>query len=200
MKRVIGLYGGSGAGKSSVARWLAGRGALVIDADAVSREVSAPGGSAYTELRQAFADCFTGDGVLNRRALGSRVFADEAERLRLEAIVHPHMRRRIEEMIAGAPGDLVVLDCAVLLRPAFRDLADELWLVRAPADERRRRIEARDHLRPAQARERLAAQETDADLARFADQIIENSGTQEQLAARLEHQFGHGIANEKKDK
>ena len=188
-RRVIGLYGGSGAGKSQAAAWFARQGALVIDADAVSREVSAAGGSAYPELRQAFPDCFGADGQLDRRALGDRVFADMAERQRLEQIVHPHMRRRIEEMMAQAEQDVIVLDCAILLHPTFRDLADERWLVTAPEAVRAARIQQRDHLSAAQAASRISAQSTDGELQKFADHIIMHDGTPEELAERLAHEY-----------
>lgn len=189
MSRVIGLYGGSGAGKSSAARWFKEHGALVIDADEVSREVSAPAGSASRELREAFPDCFSPDGKLDRRALGARVFTDAAVRKQLEGIVHPHMRRRIEEILANAAEDLIVLDCAILLQPAFRDLADERWLVTAPASVRRTRIEQRDQLPRERAQERIDAQMPEEDLRREADRIIENSGSEMELFEKLAHEI-----------
>ncbi|MBD5560750.1 MAG: dephospho-CoA kinase [Clostridia bacterium] len=187
MSRVIGLYGGSGAGKSQVARWFAGHGALVIDADEVSREVSAPGGSAHADLQAAFPDCFLEDGTLDRRKLGARVFADETERLRLERTVHPHMRRRIKELIAQAGQDTVILDCAILLEPAFRDLADERWLVAAAPDVRLTRIMERDHLSREEAAARIAAQMPEAEMRRYADRVIRNDATPAQLADELSH-------------
>lgn len=185
-RRVIGLYGGSGAGKSSVARWLQDRGALVIDADMISREVSAPDGSAYPELRQAFPDCFLPNGTLDRRKLGSRVFANAEERRRLERITHPHMRRRMQQILENSAQELAVLDCAVLLEPAFRDLATERWLVTAPAAVRRERIEHRDHLSAEMAAARLAAQTPEAELVRAADRVISNDGTESELTEQLE--------------
>lgn len=189
--RVIGLYGGSGAGKSQAAAWLGAHGALVIDADQVSREVSAPGGAAYGELREAFPESFLPDGTLDRRALGRRVFADEAERRRLENIVQPHMRRRMEQIIAQADAPLIVLDCAVLLNPFFRDLADKRWLVTAPEAVRKERIGSRDHLSAEQAQARLAAQESDAVLAQHADLVIVNDGTPAELAERLRDAYAN---------
>ena len=188
-RRVIGLYGGSGAGKSQAAAWFARQGALVIDADAVSREVSAANGSAYPALRTAFPDCFDSEGRLNRRALGDRVFADSAERSRLEQIVHPYMRQRIEQMMTEAAQDVIVLDCAILLHPTFRDLVDERWLITAPEAVRAARIESRDHLSAAQAAGRISAQSTDSELQKYADRIILNDGTPEELAERLAREY-----------
>lgn len=193
--RVIGLYGGSGAGKSSVARWLAGRGALIVDADEVSREVSAPGGRACADLKEAYPDCFGPDGVLDRRKLGARVFADPEERQRLERIVHPYMRQRMAEMIEAAAQELIVIDCAILLAPAFRDLAGERWLVTAPASARRERIEKRDQLSSGQAGERIDAQEPDSELMPWADRVIVNDGTEQELFRKLEHEFAREVEN-----
>lgn len=175
MKRVIGLCGCSGAGKSTVAALLEEKGAERIDVDEISREVSAPGGTAYAGLRQEFPDFFDEAGKLMRRKLGALVFSDPEALARLESVTHPAMRERVRERIAASEKRTVILDCAVLDRPAFRDLAGEIWMVDAPAEERIRRIMERDGLSEEDARGRAGAQDEEA-LRRIADRIIDNSG------------------------
>lgn len=188
-RRIIGLYGGSGAGKSTAARILASQGAFVIDADRVSREVTAPGGSAYEDVRRAFPECFDEGGELNRRMLGQRVFSDPQAKKVLEELVQPKMRRRILQLIDEAASDLIVFDCALLLEPAFDGIADERWLIRAPEPQRLARIMERDSINAEPAAARLSSQSTEDRLADYADRIIENNGTEEDFTAELNHAF-----------
>jgi dephospho-CoA kinase len=112
----IGLTGGIGAGKSAVAARLAERGAVIIDADRLAREVVAPGTDGLREIEAAFGPEVTGpDGALDRPALGARVFGDEAARRRLEGIIHPRVRARTAELIAAAAPDAIVVNDVPLL-------------------------------------------------------------------------------------
>jgi dephospho-CoA kinase len=143
----IGLTGPIGCGKSTVAGWLAERGAVVIDADAVARDVSAPGEPAHDAILAVF-----GDGVrvedrrLDRAALARIVFADPAALQRLEAIVHPLVRTRILAEIAAAEtagATAVVVEAIKLVEGGLAALCDEVWLVTCPAMAQRDRIIAR---------------------------------------------------------
>ncbi|HYX11534.1 MAG TPA: dephospho-CoA kinase, partial [Candidatus Acidoferrum sp.] len=143
----IGLTGPIGCGKSTVAGWLAERGAVVIDADAIAREVSAPGEPAHDAVIAAFGDAVRLDGGrLDRAALARVVFADPEALGRLEAIVHPVVRVRIlariaEADAAGAPA--VVIEAIKLVEGGLASLCDETWLVTCAPTTQRDRVIAR---------------------------------------------------------
>ena len=112
----VGLTGGIGAGKSAVARRLTERGAMIIDADVLAREVVAPGTDGLAEIVEVFgAGVLTVDGELDRPALGARVFGDEAARRRLEKIIHPRVRTRTAELTRSAAYDAIVVNDVPLL-------------------------------------------------------------------------------------
>src|SRR6187200_1717728 len=112
----IGLTGGIGSGKSTVSRLLEQRGAVIVDADAIAREVVAPGTPGLAAVTEAFGDGVVApDGSLDRPALAAVVFADPEARKRLDAIVHPLVRARAAEVAAAAPADAVVVNDVPLL-------------------------------------------------------------------------------------
>jgi dephospho-CoA kinase len=142
----IGLTGPIGCGKSTVAAWLAERGAIVVDADEVAREVSAPGEPAHDAVIAAFGDAVRLDGRLDRAALARVVFADPEALTRLEAIVHPVVRVRILALVAeadaaGAPA--VVIEAIKLVEGGLAALCDEVWLVTCAPTVQRDRVIAR---------------------------------------------------------
>ncbi|MEV1145471.1 dephospho-CoA kinase, partial [Micromonospora sp. NPDC049799] len=113
---MVGLTGGIGSGKSAVSARLVERGAVLIDADQVAREVVAPGTEGLAAIVEAFSErVLDTDGALDRAALGAVVFPDEASRRRLEAIIHPRVRARTAELTAAAPPDAVVVNDVPLL-------------------------------------------------------------------------------------
>jgi len=188
--RRIGITGPIGCGKSTVTGWLAERGAAVIDADDVAREVTAAG----TEAASAIAATFGGellrpDGSLDRSALGRIVFADPAALARLEAIVHPAVRpvilQRMEAAAAaGAPA--VVVEAIKLVEGGLAELCDEVWLVTCDADEQLARLLARGATE-ADALSRIGAQVGLAErLAPAATRVIDTSGSPEAASARVE--------------
>lgn len=185
-RRIIGIYGGSGAGKSSVSGWFRQHGALVIDADQISREVSKKDSSTYKVLKEAFPDYFDTSGTLDRRRLGRRIFTDQKARKKVEDIVQPAMAARVSELIENAPEELIVFDCAVLLNPRFRDIPNEKWLIDAPREVRVQRIMNRDGLSRVAAEERIAAQ-SDEGWKDSADKIIRNVSSLKNLEVQLEH-------------
>jgi dephospho-CoA kinase len=185
---MIGLTGGIGSGKTAVARRLAELGAVVIDSDALAREVVAAGTAGRDEVVGEFGDEVLGpDGELDRAALGRIVFADEAARRRLEAIVHPRVRARSAEIAASAPPEgIVVNDVPLLVEANLAGLYDMVIVVLADEETRVRRL-ARDRgLSEADARARISAQATDEQRRSVADVVIVNDGTLDDLRAKVD--------------
>lgn len=181
MHMLIGLTGGIACGKTTVAHMLRDRGALIIDADAIARDVVAPGTPGLAEVVAAFGpEVLDPHGALDRPALGRAVFADPAARARLEAILHPRIATESQRRIAAAlaaDAPLVVYDAALLVETGRADAFRPLVVVVAPPEMQRARLIARDGLGPAAAAARIAAQMPIAEKARHADHLIDNGGT-----------------------
>jgi dephospho-CoA kinase len=179
--RLIGLTGGIGSGKSTVAAMLAGRGASVVDADLLAREVVEPGTPALAEIAAEFGPgVLLPDGRLDRPALGAIVFADAARRERLNAITHPRvgalMQSRIAEALASdAP--LVVVDVPLLFEGGRQSLFEGVLLVWVPAEVQVLRLVSRDGMAEEDARARIAAQMPIDDKRALADWVVDNSRT-----------------------
>lgn len=183
----IGLTGGIACGKSLVADLFAALGVSVIDTDVVAREVVEPGQPALDEILEAFGPELMGeDGHLDRRALRARVFADPAQRHRLEGILHPRIRARTLEQAAEATGPYLVIVVPLLVESGFDRLVDEVVVVDCPEAEQRARLRARDGDDAVQADRMMAAQlGRDARLA-AADAVIDNSGSISATRAQVE--------------
>jgi dephospho-CoA kinase len=158
----VGLTGGVGSGKSTVAGLLADHGAVVIDADTIAREVVAPGTPGLAAVLARFGDSVAAsDGSLDRPALAAIVFNDEAARLDLNAIVHPLIGARTAELMAAAPPDAIVVhDIPLLVEGNLADAFDAVVVVEADQHTRLQRLELRG-LPEADARARMAAQASD---------------------------------------
>jgi len=188
--RVIGLTGGIASGKSLVSRRLAERDAVVIDADKLGHESYRRGTETFGAVLRAFGNDIVGaDGEIDRRALGAKVFGDAEARKRLEAIVWPAIRRlgaeRIEALRAqGTP--VVVLEAAVLIEADWLDLADEVWLVLTSPETARKRLIERNGLSPEQADARIGAQLTNEQRRPYAQVVIENDGTLDELRSAVD--------------
>ncbi len=158
---LIGLTGSIGCGKSNVARVLAELGGTVIDADALSREASAPGGPAIVQIRERFGDSvFSAKGELDRAALAAIVFNDEAALSDLEQIVHPHVRQLFNAQLAAAERDnvpFVAVEAIKLVEGGLADQCDEVWLVECSEATQRARLAYRG-TPSADVERRLAAQ------------------------------------------
>lgn len=189
MTRVIGLTGGIASGKSTVAQLLAARGARVIDADILAREVLAPGTQGLAEVVEAFGPEVLGaDGSLDRARLGQRVFADQVARRRLEAITHPRIAQRalLETQRAAAQGvQLVVYEAALLLESGAAAGVEALVVVAADPALQRRRVAERDGLSETEAQARIDAQASMAERLLAADFVINNDGSLEALRAQV---------------
>lgn len=189
---IVGLTGGIGSGKSTVAGMLAARGAIVIDVDALGREVIAPGGRAEAAVIAAFGAAVTNDeGRIDRAALAQVVFGDAAALARLTAISHPAINAELAERIdALETTATVVLDMAVLVESTLgrgdpRHSYSRVVVVEAPVDVRVARAVARG-MAEADVRGRLAAQASDTDRRAVADVVVHNDGDLETLGRRVD--------------
>jgi dephospho-CoA kinase len=183
---IVGLTGGIGSGKSTVAQFLAERGAWIVDADQAARAVVEPGLPAFDAIVERFgAEILDGAGRLDRGALARLVFADDSARRDLEQLTHEHIRTEMTRRIAEAPADAVVV-CDVPLI-AEKDTARARYpvviVVEAPYEVRLARLEARGMSRD-DAEARMAIQVTDDVRRSVATHLIDNSGDE----AQLEHQ------------
>jgi dephospho-CoA kinase len=181
----VGLSGGIGSGKSTVARALARRGAIVIDADAIAREVVEPGEPGLAAVVERFGpDVLDAEGRVDRPKLAALVFDDAAARADLNAIVHPRVALETARRTAAAPSDAIVIIDVPLLVEAARSGYDVVVIVEAPEPVRLERLTARG-MTSDDARRRMAAQASDADRRKVADVILDNAGSEEDL----EHQI-----------
>jgi dephospho-CoA kinase len=185
---LVGLTGGIGAGKSVVAGRLAELGAVVIDSDRLAREVVAPGTEGLAEVVAAFGPGVLGpDGAVDRPALGRLVFADPAARERLERIVHPRVRARAAQLVAGAPaGSVVVNDVPLLVEAGLAETFDVVVVVLASEATRLRRLIDGRGMTEAEARARIAAQATDEQRRAVADVVLENDGSLAELRSAVD--------------
>jgi dephospho-CoA kinase len=183
----VGLTGGIGAGKSEVSRRLADLGAVVIDADAIAREVVAPGTPGLAQVTAAFGSGVLGPGgALDRPRLGEIVFADPVLLARLNAIVHPLVSGRMLEIERSVPPDAVVVHDVPLL--AENDLAgryDVVVVVDVPPEVQLDRLTRLRGMPAEQARARMDAQASRAERLAVADIVIDNSGPLADLDARV---------------
>lgn len=183
----VGLTGGAGAGKSTVARRLAELGAVVIDADALAREVLEPGTDGLREVVRAFGEqVLRADGSLDRAALAAVVFAD-ADRLRqLEQITHPRIAARTSELVTDAAADAVVVhDVPLLVEKGMAPAYDLVVVVDAPVEQRVRRLVARGMSEP-DARARISAQATVEQRRAVADVWVDNGGSTDDLIEQVD--------------
>lgn len=175
----VGLTGGIGAGKSTVAARLAELGATVIDADRIAREVVEPGTDGLAEVVEAFGeDVLAADGALDRAALAAKAFADDESRARLNAITHPRIGRRTVELVGQAAADAIVVhDVPLLVEGGMSANYHLVVVVDADEDIRVRRLGDSRDMAVEDARARIAAQATRAQREAAADVWLDNSGT-----------------------
>lgn len=199
--KVIGLTGGIGSGKSTVAQKLSSLGAAVFDADAVARKVIEPGNEGYAKVLAAFGreSIVTDDGTIDRSALAAVVFADK-ERLRfLETIIHGEVFRAARSFVAGGRQQhlqAVVLDIPLLLECGWQKEVDAVWLVVAHEEQQVKRAVLRSALPEEDIRKRMAAQMPLAAKKALATVIIDNTGswaaTEKQVVAAWEKIVAEG--------
>ena len=192
--RVIGLTGGIASGKSTAARHLETRGALMIDADKLGHRTYEPDTEAFRKVVEAFGDDIVGDdGQINRRALGGKVFGNPGELDRLTGIVWPEIRKMALAEIDAARTEgktkAVVLEAAVLLEAGWQDIVDEVWVVYAEREQAIARAMARDGLDEAAVSARIDAQMTNEQRIEQSDVAFENATTAEALCERLDERW-----------
>jgi dephospho-CoA kinase len=179
----VGLTGGIGSGKSEVSARLAAQGAVVIDADAIAREVVEPGTDGLAEVVEAFGpEVLRPDGTLDRPRLGEIVFADPELRGKLNAIVHPRVGARMAELEGeAAPGAIVVHDVPLIAESGRTDAYDLIVVVDAPPRVQIDRLVRRRGMTREQAKARMAAQASREQRLAIADIVIDNSGSLSEL-------------------
>ena len=187
---VIGLTGGIGSGKTTVAQLLGEHGAAVIDADTVGHDVYLPHSPAWKALVEAFGrEILCADGSIDRQKLGARVFANSSEMQTLTSITWPEIKARIREMLdvlRASHAGIVVIEAAVLIEAGWQDLADEVWAVVTPPELALAHLTTRGKLGEQQARKRIEAQLTNEERVRAADVAIDNSGSLDDLAGHVD--------------
>lgn len=179
----MGLTGGIGAGKSTVARLLAERGAVVIDADQLARDAVEPGTAGLTELVVAFGrGVLAPDGSLDRAALARVVFADPEQLERLNAIVHPQVQALTERALAGLPDDAIAInDIPLLVEVAAAGRYDFVVVVDAQEPARVARLVGNRGMTEPDARARIDRQAAPADREAVADVVLDNNGSYDEL-------------------
>jgi dephospho-CoA kinase len=184
----VGLTGGIGSGKSTVGAMLAGHGALVIDSDALAREVVAPGSAGLDAVVDAFGpEVLTATGDLDRAAMGRRVFGDPTARARLEAVIHPLVRRRAAQTEASAPTDAVVVhDIPLLVETGRAGSFDVVVVVDAPVELQVDRLTRERGMTAEEARSRIDAQASREERLAVADHVVANDSTLEQLSQAVD--------------
>lgn len=186
---ILGVTGNIASGKSSVCRQLARRGALVVDADQLAREVVAPGGPVLEQLVAAFGeDILKADGSLDRHCLGDLVFSDPSARDRLNAIIHPAIAAlsvtRLQELRAAAP--LIVYEAPLLFEVGAETRVDKVLVVTIDPEVQLARLMERDRLDQQSAQQRIDAQMAQEQKIAHADYVIDNSASQEETMAQVE--------------
>lgn len=179
--RIIGLTGGIACGKSNISQMLQELGAVIIDGDLLSRELTAPGGAALPEIRRAFGDdVFLPDGTLHRRALGAVIFGNAQARQTLDGIMQPLLWQLIEQRIAqarDADAPLCVLDMPLLYEAGLDKLCERVWCAWIPRKTQLQRLMARDGFTLEEAEARLCSQMPADEKAARADVVIDTSGS-----------------------
>ncbi len=184
----IALTGGIASGKSMVADEFARLGAVIVDADLLAREVVAPRSPGLERIVQRFgAGMLNEDGTLDRVRLGDLVFVDDDARADLNAIVHPLVRERSEELFAAAPpGSVVIEVIPLLVETGLHQAFDHVIVVDAPTEVQVRRLMQRSGLTADQARTRVRIQANREDRIAAADWVIDNSGDQASTVRQVE--------------
>ena len=180
MKKIIGLTGGIASGKSTVSNWLISQGYPVVDADIAARKVVEPGMPALREITEAFGnDMLLEDGKLDRKKLGSVIFADEEKRHTLNAIVHPAVREWMRQETDRAfenGASIVIMDIPLLFESKLTHMVEETILVYVSEETQLKRLMERDGYSESDALARIQAQMPIDDKRKLADYVVDNNG------------------------
>lgn len=193
MKRIIGLTGGIGTGKTTVSNYFADTYQLpILDADIYAREAVQPGSPILNRIITRYgSDVQLPDGTLNRKRLGEIVFPNPGERQWLEQQIHPYVRDRIKSQLNTSESPTVVLVIPLLFEANMTDLVTEIWVVSCPQEQQIQRIRERDRLSVEQAQSRLDSQLPLAEKVARADVVLDNSYTRDSLLQQVDRALGH---------
>lgn len=187
--RIIGLTGGIGSGKSTVADFLAEMGAVLLNADEIGHEALLAGTDICSRLTGIFGEGVCNiDGSINRKKLGKIVFRSEDDLCRLNEIVHPWIREELKERIETyrrEGNELLVLEAALLIEAGWTDLVDEVWVTVATETEVLRRLRLREAMPPEEAHRRIDCQLPVEDRIKHADVIIDTNCTFGELKEKV---------------
>jgi len=189
MMKVIGLTGGIGSGKSTVAQFLAELGAVVLDADKVGHVAFKPGTEAWREVVAAFGrQILTPDGEIDRRKLGEVVFGNPEALLRLNQIMHPQIGKMVKAQLEEYRRQgvkIVVFEIPLLLETGGASLVGEVWVTVASESTVLRRLEERSGLSGQQSLARIRSQMSNEERVKHADEVINNDGSLDELKAKV---------------
>lgn len=180
----IGLTGAIATGKSHLACALRNAGAVVIDADSISRELTASDGAALPLIRDAFGDAVFSGGQLQRRVLADTIFRDAGKRVKLNSILHPMVFLEMDRQRDQVKAPIVVLEVPLLHETGYEKQCDEVWCAYVPQRVQIQRLRQRDGLSVREARARLTSQMSGREKARRSTQIIRTDVPEDQSAAR----------------
>jgi dephospho-CoA kinase len=197
-RRRIGLTGGIASGKSMVSRMLAARGALVIDADQLARQVIASGTPGFTAVVDAFgSDVLDATGDIDRAKLGTAVFADSEKRRRLESIIHPLVRAEAARLEASAPADQIVIhDIPLLVETGQQGSFDAVIVVDTSPDIQLDRLVRNRGMRESEAWQRIASQASRDARRQAATELVENNGSLAELELAVEQMWDRLLKSE----
>lgn len=183
----IGITGGIGSGKSTVTDHLTDKGYEVIDCDKLARQVVEKGSDTLKKLAVALGEeILAGDGSLDREATAKIVFADEEKRETLNAITHGAIYDIINRKIEETPDNVHFIDAPLLFESGLNKEMDAVWVVTCRDDVRKERIALRDNMDEEMIQARIDSQMDDREKTALADEVLDNSGTKEELYARVE--------------
>ncbi|CAK8053562.1 dephospho-CoA kinase [Eupransor demetentiae] len=200
--KIIGLTGGIATGKSTVSKMLAQAGFPIVDADLVAREVVEPGTTTLEKIKMAFGANIIDNGVLDRKRLGERIFADPSQRRELDQIIQPAIKSAMEDKIAFwrmQKVPLLIIDLALLFERGYdkTDLFDKIVLVMTDRRIQLERLMARNHLSLAEAEQRVNSQMKSEQKLAGADFVIDNNGNLDDLKQQVDEliaklqEYGH---------
>jgi dephospho-CoA kinase len=185
--RVVALTGGIGSGKSLAAQYFAELGAFVIDADQLSREAIERGSKGFDEVVSIFGDSILLNGEISRKALAESIFKDPQLKLKLEAIVHPFVRKKFEVAVSSLKeGEVLIYEIPLLVETKAHDRFDLVITVEAEYENRVERLRSRG-MQKSEIDARIASQATRLEREEIADFLIENNGDQDELLRQVEN-------------
>jgi dephospho-CoA kinase len=183
---VVGLTGGIGSGKSAAADEFGRLGATIVDTDLIAHELTARGGAALPQIEKVFGKDFIAGGAMDRKRMREHVFSDAQAKRRLESLLHPLIREESGRRIAAAPGPYVVHVVPLLIEsPDYRKRVDRVLVVDAPEEVQVARVGARSGLSEDQVHSIMHTQAARAERLAAADDVIENSGSLEELRKQV---------------